>query len=305
MQAPRDLGERSTSRSVLLAAVVLAALVVRLLPAGGQDQIAWATRSTVLRPFLDLKWKITELSATSREVDDLYATVDSLMEIIAVQDPLVRENATFRQLMALDLPNAEVELVPARFMRPGGQMGESMFLIDRGLDDGVRVGAPVLSVRGLLGRVVQAKVGMASGIDWTHPDFRVSAMVEDGSAFGIVYVDRGSFREADRLVLDGLAYHAERIDGMDVLTSGLGGIFPKGIKIGTVVGIRDERVPWARSYWVEPAVNPASTNRVLVGVSDPARDYSVLWDGAAHDSASRGPAEPMRDSVTGAANPSR
>ena len=228
MQVQRELGEGSRIRAFLLTAVVLAALVVRLLPSGAQDQIAWVARSTVLRPFLDLKWTITELRATSTEVDELYATIDSLMEAVAAQATLIRENQTLSELMALQASSPRMELVPARLARPGGQGRESVFMIDRGLDQGVGPGAPVISVRGLLGRVVQARGDMATGIDWTHPDFRVSAMVEDGRAFGIVYVDRGSFREADRMVLDGLAYHSETIEGMDVVTSGLGGVFFRG-----------------------------------------------------------------------------
>ena len=49
----------------------------------------------------------------------------------------------------------------------------------------------------------------ALGIDWTHPDFRSSAMLADGSVYGMVESRRGDFREDDRLILNGVPYHEE------------------------------------------------------------------------------------------------
>jgi rod shape-determining protein MreC len=49
-----------------------------------------------------------------------------------------------------------------------------------------------------------------------------------------------------------------------VLSSGLGGVYPKGIPVGTVTGLAGERAGWERVYRLQPAANPGSVAHVLV-----------------------------------------
>jgi rod shape-determining protein MreC len=52
--------------------------------------------------------------------------------------------------------------------------------------------------------------------------------------------------------------------GTRVITSGLGGVYPRGIPIGTVVGIARESEGWERTYLVLPAAHPGRASHVLV-----------------------------------------
>ena len=116
------------------------------------------------------------------------------------------------------------------------------------------------------------------GMDWTHPDFRASAMLLAGDSYGIVENRRGSFREEDRLVLTGGAYHESVADGTLVLTSGLGGVFPRGIPIGTIDGVAEVQAQWRKSYWLRPMVKPASVTHVLVEVGEaPWEDMGAVF----------------------------
>jgi hypothetical protein len=56
-----------------------------------------------------------------------------------------------------------------------------MFIVDVGGEDGVRVGSPVVSPRGLVGVIREVRATNAVGMDWAHPEFRASAMLADGS----------------------------------------------------------------------------------------------------------------------------
>jgi len=114
------------------------------------------------------------------------------------------------------------------------------------------------------------------GMDWTHPDFRASAMLGDGSAYGVVETRRGDFREADRLVLNGTAYYESVPAGMPVLTSGLG-VLPRGIPIGAVDQVAEAEGRWRKSYFLRPMVHPSAVTHVLVAVEGGVRDLASVW----------------------------
>ena len=121
----------------------------------------------------------------------------------------------------------------------------------------MREGAPVIDRHGLVGVIREVRPDLSVAMDWTHPDFRASAMLADGTAFGMVETRRGDFREMDRMILNGTAYYESVPEGVAVLTSGLGGVFPRGIPIGTVDGVADVEGRWRKSYWLRPWCSPA------------------------------------------------
>ena len=88
---------------------------------------------------------------------------------------------------------------------------------------------------------------------------------------------RGVFREQDRLILNGIAYHESVAEGTLVLTSGLGGVYPRGIPIGHVDAIAETQGEWLRSYWLRPAVEPGSVTHVLVKSAEAPEDLLDLW----------------------------
>jgi rod shape-determining protein MreC len=64
--------------------------------------------------------------------------------------------------------------------------------------------------------------------------------------------------------LRGVAYRDALQPGTPVVTSGFGGVFPRGIPIGTVAGVIAEAEGWERTYLLRPAVHPARAGHVLV-----------------------------------------
>lgn len=247
-----------------------------MLPVSLRDEIAWTVRSTVLRPFLDMQESVVRSRAEADELAVLRRTTDSLAALVVAGSRLEEENRSLRALLGIGRHPA-ARLIGVTLLRPGPSGSESTFMVNRGSEAGLASGSPVVTPAGLLGRIVGARRGMAVGIDWTHRDFRASAMLADGSAYGIVYTERGAFREEDRLVLDGLPYHGEPVEGRLVVTSGLGSVYPRGVPIGTIASLREERIPWAKTYWLVPAVKPASVRHAAVGVPDPGSDYGTLW----------------------------
>jgi rod shape-determining protein MreC len=155
-----------------------------------------------------------------------------------------------------------------------------MFLLDVGTENGVAVFDPVVVARGLVGVVREVSQHTALAMDWTHPDFGVSVMTEDGEIFGIAGPQQGSFREEDRLVFDGIPYYSSVVEGAIVVTSGRGPVYPRGILVGEVLEAAESEVGWRKSYWIRPAVAPGSATHVLVltgGAAGTAESLGELW----------------------------
>jgi rod shape-determining protein MreC len=100
-------------------------------------------------------------------------------------------------------------------------------------------------------------------------------MSADGSAFGIVQphlaktgatAAQSSFLASERWLLElrGVPFRSTLKPGAVVYSSGLGGIYPRGIPVGVVLGELKTAEAWARTYLLRPAVNPAEVSAVMV-----------------------------------------
>src|SRR6266850_1337510 len=66
------------------------------------------------------------------------------------------------------------------------------------------------------------------------------------------------------LELQGVLYRQQVPAGTVIVTSGLGGVFPRGIPIGVVVGPAGEEKGWGRTYLVRPVIHPAELSHVMI-----------------------------------------
>lgn len=258
----------------------LLALILFLLPAAYQRPIQHALRDSALRPFLLAQATLANKRATSVDVNDLRAQRDSFAALIAAEATLAEENSRLRTLLGLK-QRAGAAFIPAEVLKLGVAGAESTFMLSVGRNQGVVVGAPVLAPEGLIGVVADVQDNTAQAMDWTHPDFRASAMTVDGQAYGIVEPRRGRYREEDLLALTGAPFHTDLQPGTPIVTSGRGQVYPRGIPLGVILGIEDADTGWRKSYLITPAVRPEAVVHVLVGLKTKDNaDLSKLWNTA-------------------------
>lgn len=269
--------ERTGSRHQVVLASGFALVAVASLYIGpvAEQRIAGVLQASVLRPFIWTQETLAQSRLRAGQMDVLRAQLDSLTAVLSTQAAVADENRSLRDLLGL-AERATPSYRSAAVIRPGTPGSESMFIVDVGRREGVELYAPVINAQGLVGVIREVRASNAVGMDWTHPDFRASAMLEDGTAYGMVENARRAFREEDRLVLNGTAYHENLPRGARVLTSGLG-VFPRGIPIGTVDETADVQGAWRKSYWMRPSVDPASATHVLVAVTGSPADLTDLW----------------------------
>src|SRR6185295_230473 len=101
----------------------------------------------------------------------------------------------------------------------------------------------------------------------TNPDFRASAMSADRTAYGIVYPHSRGNSLRDRqyfLELRNVPFRTVLKPGVAIFTAGLGGVYPAGIAVGTVVRELEVNPGMSRTYLLAPAVSPSNLTSVLI-----------------------------------------
>ena len=261
-------GERGRRDLFVALAFLLLSGVTLYLPGQVQARVAETLRGTLLRPFIMTQEAVAWARLRTEEVVTLQARLDSLAAAVAAQADLAEENRRLRGLLDLQ-ERAPNTFVHANVIRPGTAGSQGMFLMDVGSEDGVATGDPILMRSGrigLLGVVREVSRTGSVGLDWSHPDFRASAMATSGETetFGMVEPRPAESRGGNRLLLTAIPYYEPLVPGTLVETSGLGGVFPRGIPIGEVWTLHRPVGNWSREYWLRPVVEPGAATHVLV-----------------------------------------
>jgi len=132
-------------------------------------------------------------------------------------------------------------------------------IINRGSDDGIRRGMPVVSSQGLVGRVASVTAKAARVQLITDPGLSVNIRLQNSGAEALL---TGSL--TGDLTLEAIPQNAKVEIGDLVLTSGLGGNFPPNILIGQVTGVRRRPVELFQTANIQPIVDFAQLKIVLV-----------------------------------------
>lgn len=132
-------------------------------------------------------------------------------------------------------------------------------VIDKGTRQGVGKDSPVLSIRGVVGRVVEASSSDSRVLLIVDPDSRVGGVIQETRQIGIV---EGAGRGACRITY--LPRRGEIEVGQKVVTSGLGQIYPPGLLLGTISAVYLDEYGLYQYADLEPATDFDRLERVIV-----------------------------------------
>jgi rod shape-determining protein MreC len=122
--------------------------------------------------------------------------------------------------------------------------------LDLGAEHGIKPGMPVVTERGLVGRIYKVRPLSATVLLITDPSSGVPALIQRNRLVGVVNGRAGSAP-----VMDYIPQDAEITVGDLIITSGLGGEFPKNLVIGQVVEVRQRDYEMFQQAMIRPTVN--------------------------------------------------
>ena len=193
-------------------------------------------------------------AAAAAENVRLRREVASLSVLRGDVERLEAENDRLRRALGY-AERCHGEWLAAGVLSAGGAAAgaPNVFRVDKGALAGVREGAVVVAPEGLVGRVTAVSPHTADVTRITDRSVKVSCMVESGASGNAVGILAGG--SDDLLVLRHLTGEADPPPRSRVVTSGLGGVFPKGIEVGVLLGIRTDADGLSREGDVQPSVD--------------------------------------------------
>src|SRR5438445_516316 len=170
---------------------------------------------------------------------------DSMALAATFMPELRSENARLRNLLGLSARLGS-GYVTAEILHQPEPTNPLSFVVSAGKKEGVRPLSAVVSPEGLVGLVASVDEHTSVVLSWAHPEFRASAIATDGSVVGIAAPHGAEGPSVWLLELQGVLYRKQVPAGTVIVTSGLGGVFPRGIPIGVVIGPAVWENGWGR-----------------------------------------------------------
>ena len=205
-----------------------------------------------LNEYVQLKTQVQDLEKEKKELEDALDKQDDLRDYSPVQATVIGRN-----------PDRWQELV----------------IINKGKLHGIEKNMAVMTSKGLIGKVKSSNqfsstVQLLSTMD---PKNRISAAIQLGGNKEIYGLVEGYDQEKKRLLLKKIPFDTIVKKGSYVITSGLGGVFPKGLPIGEVEEVKIDQYGLTQTAYIKPFADFYDINHVMV--VDPKLDKKKVTAG--------------------------
>ncbi len=219
-----------------------------------QSSLTWAFDgvTAAVEGYLALRGAHQEAQVCRAQLAEARAEVNSLTEAKA-------ENQRLKDTLGY-VEATQSQGVLARVIGLNASVQFRSFRIDRGEDDGVRVGMPVVTAEGVVGQVVRAVGASADVMVMTDPQSRIGALVQRSRVRGNV----AGAGDGQKMLLDYVRREDDLADDDVVVTAGTDGVFPRGLVIGRIKGVSRPTVGMFLVGQVMPVVDLGRVEEVLV-----------------------------------------
>ena len=216
-----------------------------------------------INDFID---SVNDLSNTYQENQSLKQKIDTIHELEVQLSELKRDNQKMKETLKLQDTLNDYTLVNATVIARNPDTWRDVITINKGSNDGIQPQMSVMSDNGLVGTVMDvnptsARVALLSNADNTL--VRVAAMIQNEKEpiYGTI---TGYDDKTNMLVMSQIQATQDIKVGDKVVTSGLGGISPNSLYIGTVEEVAMDRFGLYKEVKIRPAADTNDVRYVTV-----------------------------------------
>jgi len=199
---------------------------------------------------------------------ELRSRVEELDALETAFKELEMENERLRALIGFKQAT-EYKLVPAKVIAREASEWFSIITISKGVREGVQQDMPVVSSAGLVGRVVDANLYTSQVMLLTDPRSAVSVFIQRTRDSGVLGIVEGEQNVPERMWVTNILPDADVRPGDTIISSGMGGVFPKGLLIGEVAAVDESDFGLLKIAWIKPAVDFNHLEEVFVVIEVP------------------------------------
>lgn len=218
------------------------------------------------RGLYDVTHCIGEISELRNQNNELSQKNADLENRTAFNSELMEENDRLKRMLELrrELENDGYEMTACTVVANEPSNWFASFTIDKGRNSGVEVGQPVItSDKLLVGKITRVGNNWAEVMTIVDPGFSAGAKIKRSNHMGVAEGD-SNLREKRQLRLSYLNRETDIEPEDIILTSGLGGVFPDGFKIGRVLEINEDTIAASRYAILEPLADLKNLREVFV-----------------------------------------
>lgn len=214
----------------------------------------------------DFMESISNLTNTYQENQTLKQKVETIYELEVQLNDLKKDNEKMKEALKLQDTLNDYTLVNATVIARNPDTWRDIVTINKGSNDGLSPQMSVMSDNGLVGKVLDvnptsARVALLSNNDNTL--VRVAAMIQ-GEKESIYGTLTGFDHEKNILIMSQIQATQEIKVGDKVVTSGLGGVSPSSLYIGTVEEVAMDRFGLYKEVRIKPAADTNDVRYVTV-----------------------------------------
>ena len=195
--------------------------------------------------FSKVKQENEELAAKNAELEN------KLIEYNRMKD----ENTTLREMFDYSQANQNYNYLGCNIVGYSGGNISNGYVIDKGTNDGVKKDMIVITPQGLVGKVTKSESSYSIVQTILNENIAVASMVESTRETTGILQGATDNKNKNLAVLSNIPIDSEIKEGDVILTSGLGGMYPKEIRIGEVVSVEIDTVGIMKKAVVKPYVD--------------------------------------------------
>lgn len=214
--------------------------------------------SVIMSPFQNAFQFFSEVKDFRAENRQLKKELSEAQRQLTVLKDMQKENERLRKLVALK-EKVAFNMVIARVIGRETTEWQNNIIVDKGKADGLKKHMPVWVSEGLVGQVLEVSSRSALIQLLNDEKSGVAAQIVETGEEGIVQGQQGG-----GLRLDFIPKSSPVKAGDSVITSGLGGVYPRGIFIGKVKEAKDDPYLLYKVIEIEPGFSPDSLKEVLI-----------------------------------------
>lgn len=205
--------------------------------------------------------ELSDIETLKSENQQLKEENSNLQEQLRELEILKSENNTLKEYVNLKDKYSSYTTVPAYVIQRSFSNYDKIIVINAGTDDGIDVNMPVISESGLVGHVISVTNDTAKIQTIIDTTSNVSANISNVQDSVIL---KGTLNSTDILRATYIPADSTILQGDEVVTSGLGGIYPKGILIGNVKSVINTQNEADKYAEIEVSTDFSSLETVLV-----------------------------------------